>query len=307
MMSKSRTLRTLLAGEDLVKIGGAHDGISAQLAERHRFDAIWASGLGISAVHAVPDASILTMAEFLASSVVMNDSCGLPVIADCDSGFGNIHNVARMVRKYEKAGIAGVCIEDKVYPKVNSFAEVAQDLVSIPEFCAKIRTAKATQQDPNFVVIARVEALISGLGQVEAHERASAYVDAGADALLIHSKRSDADEIGEFMHDWAEPVPVIVVPTKFPSVTQPELRRLGIKGVIYANQALRASIRAIDLAFGQIDHHGSTLSIEPDIATIAEVFELQGLTAMEDMERDMYTDVVHRHPKRPVMAGGDPR
>jgi phosphoenolpyruvate phosphomutase len=288
MATKAARMRALLDGDRVIRLAGAHDGLSAQLAERHGFEAIWASGLGISAVHAVPDASILTMAELLSAAVVINDSCSLPVIADCDSGFGNIHNVARMVRKYETAGIAGVCIEDKVYPKVNSFADVDQDLIPVEEFCAKIRTAKATQNDPDFVVVARVEALISGLGIPEAIHRALAYAEAGADAILIHSKRADAGEIAAFMDRWTGSVPVVVVPTKYPSVSEEELQHLGVRVVIYANQALRASLRAMDLVFGQIDLHGSALPIEKEIATVSEVFALQGLTALEEMERRMY-------------------
>ena len=162
---KSSIFRDALNSKGLVKVAGAHDGLSAKLAEKNGFNAVWASGLGISAVQTVPDASILTMTEFLEAAVIMNESCNLPVIADCDSGYGNIHNVTRMIKKYEAAGIAGVCIEDKVYPKLNSFDDRQQILVSTEEFCAKIRAAKMAQQNDDFVLIARVEALIAKLGQ----------------------------------------------------------------------------------------------------------------------------------------------
>src|SRR5690606_29970523 len=132
----------------------------------------------------------------------------------------------RMVKKYESLGIAGVCIEDKVYPKINSFDDRQQILVSIEEFCAKIRAAKLAQESNDFVLIARVEALIAKLGQEEAYNRAKAYANAGADAILIHSKEHTPDEIIHFVKKWDLKTPLVVVPTKYPSISMKELEEI---------------------------------------------------------------------------------
>jgi phosphoenolpyruvate phosphomutase len=283
---KAGLLRNLLEGERLVVAAGVNDGLSAKLAERHGFHALWASGLGISAAHAVPDASILSMAEFLQAAAIMNEACGLPVIADCDSGYGNIHNVQRMVDQYERAGIAGVCIEDQIFPKRNSLdQDGAQVLLPMDEFGIKIRAAKRAQASEDFVVIARVEALIADRGQEEAYQRASAYAEAGADVILIHSRKTHPGEIAEFASRWDLDVPLAVVPTNYPSVTMGELEELGIRIVIYANQALRASVRASDDALRSIMDMQSSSGIEDRLASVEEIFELQEVARMNAEER----------------------
>lgn len=292
MENKSRKLRDALISNSIIKVAGAHDGLSAKLAEKNGFDAIWASGLGISAVQTLPDASILTMTEFLGAAISMNESCNLPVIADCDSGYGNIHNVSHMVKKYEAAGIAGVCIEDKVYPKINSFDDRTQTLVSIEEFSAKIKAAKLAQHSQDFLIIARVEALIAGLGQEEAYNRAKAYADAGADAILIHSKKQTPDEIIEFAQKWDIDLPLVIVPTKYPDISLETIEELGVQIVIYANQALRAMYKAIDDTFASIITHNSTLQIENEIGTVKDIFNLQGVPEMKQLEEIIYKPVI---------------
>src|SRR6185503_10335128 len=138
----------------------AHHGLGAKLIEKNGFDAVWASGLEISSSHAVPDANILTMTENLQAAAGMNEATSLPVICDCDTGYGNAQNVSHMVKKYEAAGIAAVVIEDKLFPKVNSFVPGRQELASVEEFMGKLEAAKHAQKNPDFMVIARVEALI---------------------------------------------------------------------------------------------------------------------------------------------------
>src|SRR5439155_21423258 len=123
----------------------------------------------------------------------------IPIMADCDTGFGDEFNVAHLVRHYERQRVAAICIEDKVYPKINSFMKGSQTLESIEKFISKIHAAKDTQTDPDFVVIARTEAFIAGEGLEVVLERAHAYAEAGADAILIHSKESTSVEIASFM------------------------------------------------------------------------------------------------------------
>ena len=119
-ISSSKILREKLTTKPIVKVGGAFDAMSAKLVEIHEFDAVWAGSFAISATHALPDASILTMTEFLHAASNMADACSIPIIADCDTGFGGPSNVSHLVKKYENAGIAAICIEDKIFPKQNS-------------------------------------------------------------------------------------------------------------------------------------------------------------------------------------------
>lgn len=137
-MNKTKHLRELFNSNKLIRVIGAHSALSAKIGEGAGFDCVWASGLEISTSYGVPDANILTMTDFLNAAISMNESVSIPVIADCDTGFGNSNNVIHMVKKYESAGIAAVCIEDKHFPKVNSFIPGRQELAPISEFVGKI-------------------------------------------------------------------------------------------------------------------------------------------------------------------------
>ena len=245
-MHNAAKLRQLLARPGIIKAVGAHDALSAKLIERAGFDAIWASGFAISAsLKCIPDASFIDSSEQLGVERRMGETVSIPIIADCDTGYGNALNVMRTVNDRERAGVAAICIEDNVYPKRCSFyAGVRRELIPLEEHCGKIKAAKATQLYPDFVVIARTEALIAGWGQEEALTRAQAYAEAGADAVLIHSKSPTFDELKAVAKAWSGRVPLVVVPTIFDQVTTAELEDAGFKIVIYANQMVRASIRA---------------------------------------------------------------
>ena len=280
MENKAATLRRQFARERLIRVAGAHNGVSARLVERNGFDAVWASGFEISTSYAVPDASILTMTEFLEAARIMNDAVDLPVIADCDCGFGDASNVAYMIRRYEAAGIAAVCIEDKRFPKMNSFVNGGQELATIAEFVEKIHAAKDAQREPDLVVIARIEAFIAGCGQDEVLKRARAYADAGADAILVHSKEPTPAQIFGFMRAWHDRAPIVVIPTTYYETTAQEIERAGIRMVIYANHAMRATVRAMDEILAHIRDAGTTKGVEACIASLGELFELQGMTSV---------------------------
>ena len=239
-MSSMEMLEKALRSKEIVKVGGAFDAMSAKLVEISGFDAIWAGSFAISATHALPDASIMTMTEFLNVSASMAETCKIPIIADCDTGFGGPSNVRHMIKKYENAGIAGISIEDKIFPKQNSLLKNGkQELISEKEFVAKIIAARESKQNQDFMIIARTEALIAGMGTDEALKRAYAYEKAGASAILIHSKKNNPSEIFEFSEMWKGSIPLVVVPTSYPSVSIDELISHKIKMVIYANQSLR--------------------------------------------------------------------
>lgn len=275
--NKAALFRHLLAGQRLVRLAGAHSGISARLVQRSGFDAIWASGLEISTSYGVPDAGILTMSELLESARIMNETVALPIIADCDTGFGETRNVEHMVHRYEAAGIAGVCIEDKQFPKLNSFADGDQELAPIKPFQAKIRAAKDAQATRDFLVIARIEAFIAGRGLDEALTRAHAYADAGADAILIHSKQRSSDEVFGFARAWKARLPLVVVPTTYFRTQVEDFEEVAIKAVIYANHAMRAAVRAMTETLAAIHTSGSTECVEHRIAPVSELFDLQGM------------------------------
>ncbi len=291
-MSKSEVLRKDLESKSILKVGGAFDALSAKLVEINAFDAIWAGSFAISATHALPDASILTMTEFLNAATNMEASCNIPIIADCDTGFGGPSNVNHMIKKYEKSGIAAVCIEDKTFPKQNSFLEDGkQELLPEKEFVAKIIAAKEAQENPNFMLIARTEALISGMGMKEAIKRANAYEKAGADAILIHSKQDSPEEVFEFSESWGGTLPLVVVPTSFPTVKIDELISHKIKMIIYANQTLRATHAIISKVLGQLKNSTSINDISVDMTSMQEIFQLQETYNIKKQEEKIEKDL----------------
>ena len=291
-MSKSDILRKDLESKSILKVGGAFDAMSAKLVEINGFDAIWAGSFAISATHALPEASILTMTEFLYSASNMEAACNIPIIADCDTGFGGPSNVSHMVKKYEKSGIAAICIEDKTFPKKNSFLENSkQELLSEKEFVAKIIAAKEAKENPNFMLIARTEALISGMGIKEAIKRANAYEKAGADAILIHSKQNTPDEIFEFSESWGGTLPLVVVPTSYPTVGLDELISHRIKMIIYANQTLRVTHAIISKLLKQLKNSASISDISEDMSSMKEIFQLQETYKIKKQEEDIEEDL----------------
>lgn len=285
-MKKARKLRELFKNSELVRLVGAHNGLTARLVEKHGFEAVWASGFEIATSYAVPDANILTMSDLLHVSTVMNDATNLPILVDCDTGFGNSINVINLVKKFEKAGIAGICIEDKRFPKVNSYIPGRQELAPIAEFSGKIMAAKHAQEIPEFMVIARVEALIAGWGMEEALKRAEIYEKAGADGIFIHSKKQDGKEIEEFAKKWKGRIPLIICPTAYPYLHEEKIKNFeNIKAVIYANQGIRASIKAINKTLSEIDKERGIHTVHEKISPMQEVFELQGMFDMKEFEK----------------------
>lgn len=265
---------------------GAHSPLSARLAEEAGFDVIWSSGLEISATAGVPDANILSMRDCLEAAAALAAAVDVPVLADADSGYGNVNNVQHMVAAYEARGIAGVCIEDKQFPKMNSFVEGGQDLTPIWEFAAKINAATEARTDPDFVVVARIEALIAGFPMDEALRRAEVYERAGADALLIHSKSRTSDQVYAFREAYTGDLPVVVVPTTYSSVTVDHLTERGFAMAIYANQSLRSAIRAMRATLQRIHEDGTTANVEDEIVPVKEILDLQGVARMmEQQER----------------------
>ncbi len=291
-MSQIEILRKKLDSGNIVEVGGAFDAMSAKIVETQKFDAVWAGSFAISATHALPDASIMTMTEFLNVAASMADACNIPVIADCDTGFGGPSNVSHTVKKYENAGVAAISIEDKIFPKQNSLLEGGtQVLLPEKEFVAKIIAAKEAKKNPDFIVIARTETLIANLGMNEAIKRAKAYEKAGADAILIHSKKNTPNEIFEFVDSWSGNIPIVIVPTSYPSVKLTDLKKHKINMVIYANQTLRASYTAMNKILKEIKNSENLENVNKQISSMEDIFELQKMYDLKNEEEMIKTNL----------------
>tara|TARA_Y100001949_G_scaffold176135_1_gene188066 strand:+ start:1831 stop:2724 length:894 start_codon:yes stop_codon:yes gene_type:complete len=287
-MEITPSLKNILNSKSIVRVAGAFDAMSAKLVEITGFDAVWAGSFAISATHASPDASILTMTEFLHVSTNMVESCTIPIIADCDTGFGGPSNVEHMVKKYERAGVSAVSIEDKIFPKQNSLLdEGKQDLLSEKDFVAKLIAAKEAKESEDFMIIARIEALIAQQGLEEALRRANAYEKAGADAILIHSKMKTPDEIFQFCDLYKGKLPLVVIPTSYPDVTLNELKTHKVKMVIYANQTLRVAHQAMKDLLTQIFNQDNLANISKKISSMEDIFKLQEMYHIKKQEKEI--------------------
>jgi phosphoenolpyruvate phosphomutase len=304
-MTKAGLLRAILRRPGLVPMVGAHDALSAKLIEAAGFPVVWSSSFAVSAAQrAVPDVNLLTMTENLEAARYVDEAVAAPVIADVDNGYGNVVNVVRTVEEYERAGIAGICMEDNVFPKKCSlYPGMKRELLSIEEFAGKIRASVATRKDPDFVIIARVEALIAGWGMKEALRRAHAYAEAGADMVLMHSKSKTAAEILEFMRLWDRPTPVVVVPTLYPSVTFEELEGAGVKMVIWANQVLRGAVAGMQRTLETLARERRLDALDPHIVPLEEIYKHVGVDEFKAIE-DEYLPASAGPARAIIIAAG---
>ena len=284
-LSPSHQFRTLLLSEQLEFICEAHNGLSAKIVQEAGFRGIWASGLSISAQFGVRDNNEASWTQVLENLEFMADATTIPILLDGDTGYGNFNNMQRLVRKLEQRRIAAVCIEDKLFPKTNSFIKgSAQPMADIQEFCGKIKAGKDAQTDANFSIIARVEAFICGWGLAQALRRAEAYHQAGADGILIHSALSVPDEILAFKQEWGSRCPVVIVPTKYYATPTDVFRQHGFSMVIWANHMLRSSVAAMQKTARTLKEQEHLLSIEDKVAPVSEIFRLQNAAELQDAE-----------------------
>jgi phosphoenolpyruvate phosphomutase len=229
----------------------------------------------------VPDTEVLTWQQLLAVAAEMVRAVDLPVIADCQTGFGGPELVRKLVVEYEARGVAAISIEDGASPHKNSLLPGLHGLAPCDAFARKIEAA--AQVRANLLVLARVQALVAGCGQEEALHRASVYVDAGADVIIIHSRSPTPDEVLEFVAAWDRTTPLAIIPTKYPSITDAQICAVGkIKLAIYANYGLRAAIAGMKRAFKEILSEGTAAGTEHWIASLEEAFLLQSMSGEED-------------------------
>lgn len=284
-LSTTRQFRDLLLSDQLEFICEAHNGLSAKIVQEAGFKGIWASGLSISAQFGVRDNNEASWTQVLETIEFMSDATTIPILLDGDTGYGNFNNMQRLVRKLEQRKIAAVCIEDKLFPKTNSFIKGdAQPMADMHEFCGKIKAGKDAQSDPNFSIIARVEAFICGWGLAEALRRAEAYRQAGADGILIHSALAVPDEILAFKQEWSNRGPVVIVPTKYYATPTDVFRQHNISMVIWANHLLRSSVAAMQKTARTLKEQEHLLSIEDKVAPVSEIFRLQNAAELQEAE-----------------------
>ena len=284
---RRRRLRQLLAISPTVKVIEAHDGLTGLIAEKtvvdhngrlDQFDGMWVSSLCDSTERGKPDIELVDMSARLRTVDDIMEVTTKPIILDGDTG-GLTEHFVYNVRTLERMGVSAVIIEDKTGLKKNSLfgTEVKQTQASIEDFCAKISAGKKVQLTDDFMIIARIESLILERGMEDALTRAFAFRDAGADGIMIHSRKKDPAEIYEFCDRFREKdttTPIVVVPTSFNGATEEELASHGINIVIYANQLIRAAFPAMqETARGILRAHRA-LEVDEQLLPFKDIIRL---------------------------------
>lgn len=280
-----RRLRELLASGQPVLAPGVYDALGARLVEEAGFDAAYMTGFGTAAsLLGRPDVGLVTMSEMVDNARRIARACGVPVLADADTGFGNAISVVRTVQEYEQAGVAGIHIEDQVAPKRCGHMEGKQ-VVPADEMVTKIRAAVAARDDAEFVVIARTDArAVEGLPS--ALDRARRYRDAGADVLFVEAATSEAEietvarelEGTPLLFNWAEG-------GKTPPVAFDRLRDLGFSIVIFPLSVLLTVITSVRDALAQIRSAGTPIPLMEELPRFTELLEFIGLPEIDELER----------------------
>jgi len=283
---RTKKLKYLLEKKKKLVMVSAGDAITAKLIEEAEFDGIWVSGFEASARLGLADNGCITMTEMLSTAKIIVDATTLPVIVDVDNGYGGLHNFIRTVKEFEKIGCSGVCVEDNIFPKQNSLWGGKVPLLSMEEHGAKIRAGKDVQKTKDFVIIARTEALIRGYGMAEAIARSKHYVECGADIVLIHSRESTGKEALEIPKHWESKIPLVIVPTKFPQLTNKQLFNAGFLMIVLANQTERVKIKSIRESLKTIKKHGCVYPIEKELsATLDDMRSLTPIREVEEIDR----------------------
>jgi len=290
-MTKGNKLRDLLESDKVEFIMEAHNGLSAKIVEETGFSGIWGSGLSLSAAHGVRDNNELSYTDVINDMKYMSNATTIPILLDGDTGYGNYNNFVQALKELVKQDVGGIAIEDKLFPKTNSFiGGEKQSLADPDEFAGKIRAGRDYLESighGEFVIAARVESFITGRGLDDAVMRARKYAAGGADAILMHSKIEDESEIEAFMNVWNKEskVPVIIVPTKYYKTPVQKFQDMGVSLVIWANHNMRASIIAMQETSKTIFEEQSLMNVENEVATLKTVFALQGAEELKDTDK----------------------
>lgn len=278
---KCSLLKELIFKEEVGILMEAHNGLSAKISEEAGFLGIWASGLSISTAHGLRDSNELSITQNLDILETMSDSVDIPILFDGDTGFGNFNNARRMVKKLEQRSISGVIIEDKLFPKTNSFIGENQPLADVDEMCGKLAAMCDVRDCDHFQIVARCESFIAGCGLADALDRTARYREAGADAVFIHSKKRDASEIFAFAKVSQGAIPLIATPTTYYRTPFKDLWAAGISAIICANQNMRASTMAMRAVAREILSTQTLESVEKSITPLADIFSLMNYRELD--------------------------
>lgn len=284
---RRKRLRQLIQLRPIVKVIEVHSGITGLIAEKtivehdgelDQFDAMWISSLCDSTAKGKPDIELVDMTSRYRTIDDVLEVTTKPIIFDGDTG-GLAEHFVYTVRTLERMGVSAVIIEDKIGLKKNSLfgTDVEQTQDSIEGFCSKIRAGKKAQLTDDFMIMARIESLILEKGIDDALTRAEAYVSAGADAIMIHSRKKQPNEIIDFCDKFRmvnKDTPIVVVPTSYNSITEEELGNHGVNIVIYANQLTRSAFPAMKKTAESILKNHRSFEIEDEIMPISEIISL---------------------------------
>jgi phosphoenolpyruvate mutase len=286
--ARQSRLKKLLKAKKVLKILEVHNALSGLIVENASevledgeivtFDGMWSSSLTDSTSKGKPDIEAVDTTARLTTINEIFEVTTKPLIYDADTG-GKPEHFEFTVKTLERVGVSAVIIEDKTGLKKNSLfgTEVEQTQDTIENFCYKIRSGKKVQITDDFMIIARIESLILDKGMEDALKRAFAYIDAGADGIMIHSRKKDPTEIINFVKGFREKdknTPIVVVPTSFNTVTIDEFSEMGVNVVIYANHMLRAAYPGMMKVAKSILKHKRSLEAEPDCMSIKAILEL---------------------------------
>lgn len=284
---RCQALQILLYTKDFIRIIEAHNGISALVGQQSGFDGLWVSSLTSSAAKGLPDAEVV---DNIARLGVVDEICNVtskPVIVDGDTG-GSSEQFEYFVHGLEIRGVSAVIIEDKVFPKRNSLDANGKQILEEPHiFAQKIRRGKDISIMDGFMVIARLESLIAGMGVGDAMKRAELYIDAGADGIMIHSKDASPTDILKFAKAYRKrfDLPLVAVPTTYNQITDAELVEHGFNIIIHANHLLRASYAAMVRVVRTILAHDRNLEVEALCAPVSDIFKLVGFDRIREYDR----------------------
>jgi methylisocitrate lyase len=289
LASPARRLRWLLARDQILVAPGAFNALNAKLIERAGFEAVYMSGAGtVNALTGLPDIGLLTATEMALNAAYVSNAVQIPVFADADTGYGNAINVMRTVREYERAGLAGLHIEDQVAPKRCGHV-AGKECVPVAEMVGKIRAAVAARSDPDFVIIARTDAR-APLGFDEAVARGRAYAEAGADVIFPEALET-RDEFAAYAR--AVRAPLLANVTEFgrsPVLSARELEQLGYRIVIFAVSGLRVALRAMQAFYADLKQRGTQAGWLERMMTRAELYELVDYARYTERERAFVGD-----------------
>ncbi len=286
-VSSQENLRRLLASHGQTGVG-VHDGLSALLASKCPFDFLWVSSFCNSAAMGLPDAGILGAEEMLGMVRLVRRNSSLPIVVDMDAGYGDPLKIYQVVKEMVRAGSSALCIEDNPSSKRCSLYDgYERTLVTIEEHQARIRAAKAAvaEIEGHCLIVARTEAFLACLGVDEALKRASAYADAGADAVFVQSVDATGGEILDFCRGWQRRTPLFLAPTRISHIPKTELFAAGASHIIHANQGLRAAHAAMNRVFQALAELPSSGGVEKEISSVKQVSTDVGADRIEALER----------------------